>query len=124
VVRAYYEGHEGLSQENECVRKVIMDYITRFLNNLDVESYPDYFEINKIITAYINVFSNERFNQAIKESSLAYVKKCFAVYTDKRSKDYQDIKKFVATTYVELGFLTEKHLVEMFKTRRKPATQA
>jgi hypothetical protein len=122
AVRAYYDVHEGLSQENECVRVIIMNYITRFLDNIDVDNYADYFEINKIITAYIGIFSNERFNQAIKESSLNYVKKCFVKYTDKRSKDYQDIKKFVATTYVELGFLTEKQVVEMFKTRRKPAS--
>jgi hypothetical protein len=121
AVRAFYDLHQGLSQENECVRAVIMGYITRFLDNLEPEQYTDYFEINKIITAYIRIFSNEKFNQAIKESSLNYVKKCFAIYTDKRSKDYQDIKKFVASTYVELGFLTEKQVVEMFKTKRKPA---
>jgi hypothetical protein len=120
AVRLFYDIHQGLSQENECVRAVIMGYITRFLDALEPEQYTDYFEINKIITAYIGIFSNERFNQAIKESSLNYVKKCFAIYTDKRSKDYQDIKKFVASTYVELGFLTEKQVVEMFKTKRKP----
>ncbi len=121
AVRAFYDIHQGLSQENECVRAVIMGYITRFLNALEPQQYTDYFEINKIITAYIGIFSNERFNQAIKESSLNYVKKCFALYIDKRSKDYQDIKKFVASTYVELGFLTDKQVVEMFKTKRKPS---
>ncbi len=120
AVRSFYDIHEGLSQENECVRAVIMGYITRFLDKLEPEQYADYFEINKIITAYIGIFSNERFNQAIKESSLNYVKRCFEVYTDKRSKDYQDIKKFVASTYLELGFLTQKQVVEMFKTKRKP----
>lgn len=121
AVRSYYDGHQGLSQENECVRAVINGYITRFLNSLEVEQYTDYFEINKIIVAYINIFSNEKFNQDIKEASLVYVKKCFKKYTDKRSKDYQDIKKFVSSTFVEMGFLTEKQVVEMFKTKRKPA---
>jgi hypothetical protein len=55
----------------------------------------------------------------VKESSMKYVTKCFEKYTDKRSRDYQDIKKFVSSTFVELGFLTEKQVVEMFKTRRK-----
>ena len=119
AVRAFYDGHKGLSQENDCVRAVIMGYITRFLNNLEEDNYVDYFEINKIITAYIGIFSNEKFNQAIKESSLNYANKCFVKYTDKRSKDYQDIKKFVASSFVELGFLTEKQVIEMFKTKRK-----
>ena len=92
-MRSYYDGHQGLSQENECVRAVINGYITRFLNHLEVEQYTDYFEINKIITAYIGVFSNEKFNQGIKEASLNYVKSVSKKYTDKRSKDYQDIKK-------------------------------
>ncbi len=122
AVRAYYDVHQGLSQENECVRAIIMGYITRFLDNLEPEQYTDYFEINKIITAYIGIFANERFNQAIKESSLNYVKKCFGLYIDKRSKDYQDIKKFVASTFVELGFLNAKQVVEMFKTKRKTTT--
>ncbi|MBL0081362.1 MAG: hypothetical protein IPP37_02465 [Saprospiraceae bacterium] len=108
-------------QENECVRAVIIGYITRFLQHLEVEQYADYFEINKIIVAYIGIFSNEKFNQDIKEASLEYVKKCFKKYTDKRSKDYQDIKKFVSSSFVEMGFLTEKQVVEMFKTKRKPA---
>lgn len=123
AVRSYYEAHQGLSQENECVRTIILGYISRFLNNLDVDSYSDYFEINKIITAYIGIFSNESFNQAVKESSMNYVSKCFVKYTDKRSRDYQDIKKYVSTTFVDLGFLTEKQVVEMFKTSRKPVTK-
>ena len=40
-------------------------------------------------------------------------------YTDKRGKDYQDIKKFVSTAFQDFGFLKEKEVVEMFKTRRK-----
>lgn len=119
AVRNYYDNHKGLSNENECVRAVIMGYIKRFLNNLEADQYVEYFEINKIITAYIHVFSNEKFNQEIKESSLNFVGNCFAKYTDKRSKDYQDIKKYVSTTFVDLGFLTDKQVVEMFKTKRK-----
>lgn len=120
AVRNYYDNHKGLSNENECVRAVVMGYIQRFLDNLEPEQYPDYFEINKIITAYMNIFSNEKFNQHVKECSMNYTKKCFKKYTDKRSKDYQDVKKFVSTTFVDLGFLTDKQVVEMFKTRRKP----
>ena len=40
-------------------------------------------------------------------------------YTDKRSRDYQDIKKFVSVHFQDYGFLKEKEVVELFKTRRK-----
>ncbi|MBK8193256.1 MAG: hypothetical protein IPK76_08620 [Lewinellaceae bacterium] len=45
--------------------------------------------------------------------------KLLHVFTDKRAKDYQDVKKFVSTQFVDFGFLKEKEVVEMFKTRRK-----
>jgi hypothetical protein len=120
TVRAYYDAHEGLSQENECVRTIVMGYITRLINNLEVEAYSDLFEIYKIITEYIGIFSNEKFNQEVKDASLNYTKKCFDFYTDKRGKEYQEIKKFIASTFVELKFLTDKQVVEMFKVKRKP----
>ena len=41
------------------------------------------------------------------------------VYTDKRARDYQDIKKFVTSTFIELGLKNEKDLNEMFKTKKK-----
>jgi hypothetical protein len=67
----------------------------------------------------MNIFANQQFNQQLKELSLEYVSKLLKKYTDKRGKDYQDIKKFVTTTFQDLGFLKEKEVVEMFKTRRK-----
>ncbi|MFT4568731.1 MAG: hypothetical protein ACI9FN_003700, partial [Saprospiraceae bacterium] len=39
--------------------------------------------------------------------------------TQKRSKDYQDIKKFVSAVFQDLGFLNEKQVKELFKTKRK-----
>jgi hypothetical protein len=65
------------------------------------------------------IFANQQFNQYLKELSLAYVAKLLLKYTDKRGKDYQDIKKFVTTAFQDFGFLNEKEVVEMFKTRRK-----
>jgi len=50
---------------------------------------------------------------------LGYIKKLLKVYIDKRGRDYQDIKKFVKTTFLDLGLMTEKQLVELFKTKRK-----
>lgn len=117
--RAYYEQHPGLSVENECLRYTILKYVTNILSNLTVDDYQDYFEINKTFVQYIEIFGNQKFNQSIKESSLKYVKKMLKHYTDKRGRDYQDIKKFVRSTFLDLGFMKDKELVELFKTKRK-----
>ncbi len=118
AARQYYDQHKGLSPENECLRDSIFGYFNTFLSNLDEASYTEYFEINKVMVSYINVFSNQRFNQNIKELSLTYIQKLINHYSDKRSKDYQDIKKFVTATFLDLGFKTDKELAEMFKTKK------
>ncbi len=120
AVRAFYENHEGLSVYNECLRKQIINYFSGFLSNIDEESYADYFEISKTFTVYMDIFSNQEFNQDVKSICLKYVKRLKKRFTDKRGKDYQDIKKFVKTSFTDLGFMTEKQIVELFKTRRKP----
>jgi hypothetical protein len=68
----------------------------------------------------MNIFSNEKFNQNLKAELLKYVKGLLRTYTDKRSKDYQDIKKFVQATFVDMGFMDEKAVKELFKRKRKP----
>lgn len=118
-VSQYYEAHKGLSIENECLRDSIYGYCESFLNNLDTESYREYFEINKVFVAYINTFYNQRFNQRIKEVSLKYINRLLDTYTDRKGKDYQDIKKFVTATFLDLGFKTEKELKELFTAKRK-----
>jgi hypothetical protein len=47
-----------------------------------------------------------------------YINKLLDFYTDRRSKDYQDIKRFVTTTFLDLGFKTEKELAELFKIKK------
>lgn len=118
AARQYYEQHKGLSAENECLRDSIFGYFDTFLSNLDEDSYHEYFEINKVMVSYINTFSNQRFNQNIKELSLKYIYKLLYHFNDKRSKDYQDIKKFVTSTFLDLGFKSEKELAEIFKTKK------
>ena len=119
AVRKYTDAHEGLSPENESIRSTIYEYFATILNNLDEGSYQDYFEMNKIFTIYINIFNNQRFNQEVKALCLKYVKKLLKAYTDKRGRDYQDIKKFVMATFEDLGFMNAKELKELFKTKRK-----
>jgi hypothetical protein len=50
---------------------------------------------------------------------MIYVRKLLRFHTDKRGKDYQDIKKFVSATFIDLGFLNSKQSVELFKSKRK-----
>ena len=66
----------------------------------------------------MNIFYNQRFNQAVKDMSLRYIKKLLKTYTDKRGRDYQDIKKFVTATFLDMNFMNEKEIAELFKTRR------
>lgn len=122
AVRDYYYQNEGLSQENEAVRKSILSKLSKFVKGLKVDEYTEYFEINKVFTEYMDIFGNQKFNQDLKDRSLTYVKTCLKHYKDKRSKEYQDIKKFVKTTFVDYGFMTDKQVTELFKTKRKPKT--
>ena len=119
LVRVLYNEHEGRSKINEAVRAVIYGYLERFISNLELTDYPEYFEISKVFTVYMEIFSNQQFNQDLKELSMTLIKKLLRKYTDKRAKDYQDIKKFVAAMFPEFGFLKEKEVTELFKTRRK-----
>ncbi len=67
----------------------------------------------------MDIFSNQQFNQDLEDLSMDYVKKLLHFYTDKRGKDYQDIKRFVSSTLQDYRFITEKEVVEIFKTKRK-----
>ncbi len=122
AVKTFYIQHEGLSIINECVRQTIFQYFRRFITNLDTEAYTDFFEITKLFPIYMGIFANQKFNQNLKELSMKYVRKLLKRYTDKRGKDYQDIKKFVSRTFKDFEFLKDKEIVELFKTRRKKRT--
>lgn len=122
LVRNFYNSNKGLSIENECMRNVIFRKFEEFMNSLDTADFLDYFELNKTFIVYMNIFSNEKFNQGVKGISMKYVRRLLKTYTVKRSKDYQDIKKFVTSTFSDLGFLNAKEIKELFKTKRKKAT--
>ena len=124
AVKAFYVKYEGLSTINECVRQTIYAYFHRFITNLEESDYAEFFEISKLFPAYMSIFANQQFNQQLKELCLSYVRRLLKKYTDKRGKDYQDIKKFVSTAFQDFGFLKEKQIVEMFKTRRKRKKKA
>ncbi|MEK7254175.1 MAG: hypothetical protein AAB316_05480, partial [Bacteroidota bacterium] len=119
AVKVFYNNHEGRSLINECVRMTIYHYFARLLNNLEAGDYHELFNLAKVYTVYIHIFGNQRFNQDVKALSMRFVNKALKIFTDKRGRDYQDIKKFVSNTFQDLDFLKEKDVVEMFKTRRK-----
>lgn len=118
-IRNEYNRHEGLSDFNEALRLVIYKYFAEELKNINPEDYPAYFELSKLMTIYINMFDNQQFNQEIKHACVKLIKKFLKVYTYKRGKDYQDIKKFVVSQFQDLGFMTEKEVLEIFKTRKR-----
>ncbi len=119
AVKVFYANHEGMSVINHCVRQTILNYIKHFLQNIEPAQYAEYFELSKIFPTYMGIFSNQQFNQDLKALCMAYIKRCLRQFTDKRGKDYQDIKKFVNTNFLDLEFMTKKELLEFFKTRRK-----
>jgi hypothetical protein len=119
-INVFYNAHEGRSLINECVRKTIYSYYARLINNLEARDYNELIKLaRKNYPVYMKIFGNQQFNQDVEDLSMIFVRKALKKYTDKRGKDYQDIKKFVSSTFVELGFMKEKEVVELFKTRRK-----
>ncbi|MBT8218982.1 MAG: hypothetical protein KJP00_04125 [Bacteroidia bacterium] len=119
AVEKFYNNHEGLSLINKCVRKVISNYYDKLLKNLEPQEYNEMMELTKTFPLYMNVFGNEAFNHHLRGLSLGFVKRFLRAYKDKRSKDYQDLKKFVNSHFIDLKFLTSKESVELFKTKRK-----
>jgi hypothetical protein len=119
AVKIFYNDHQGLSTINECLRLTIRHYFEQFIRNLGEGDYPEFFELAKLFPIYMGIFVNQQFNQDLKELSLQYMRQLLAHYTDKRGKDYQDIKRFVSSAFQDFGFLKEKEVVEIFKTRRK-----
>ncbi len=118
-VKEFYYAYDGLSNINECLRQSLLTHFNKIFSQLPVEDYPEYFELNKIFIIYKSIFENAEFNLQYRDMSLAYVRRLLKKYTNKRGKDYQDIKKFVSTTYVDLGLMNEKQVKEFFMTKRK-----
>jgi hypothetical protein len=117
-VKVFYNSYPGKSPINECVRATIFKYFQRFINKLEIGSYPQFFELAKIFPTYFGIFDNQQFNQNLKELCMKYIKKLTRKFTDKRGRAYQDVKRFVKVSFLDFGFMTEKQIVEFFKTTR------
>ncbi len=118
-VQKFYFQNEGLSTINECLRLTMLAYFTMELDDLEPEEYSRYMDITKVMSQYTNIFNNQSFNQSIGEVSLKYVRKLLKHFADKRSRDYQDIKRFVMASFKDLNFMRDKDIADLFKTRRK-----
>ncbi len=122
AIRKFYNSHEWLSNNNRCLRHSLLNRFSKFLNNLPVEDYKEFFEMFNTFSIYMEIFSNEKFNQNIKTISMEYVKRGIGHFTYRRGKDYQSIKKFVMNTFEDLNLSKKKELTEFFQVKRKPKT--
>jgi hypothetical protein len=115
---------DGLSDFNENVRRSVLVYFDRLAASLGTEQYNEWFsQTGRLFPVYMKIFANEEFNQSLRQLAVRYTKRLIKVYTNKRGKDYRDIKKTTVATWTDYGFMTEKQLKEFFKTprKRKPA---
>lgn len=114
--------HAGLSPFNENIRQSIYGYFKQLAEGLGTEEadYLEWFKITGLqFPAYFKVFGNESFKQQLRGLAKRYTRELLKVHTNKRGKDYRDIKKTTMTTWQDYGFMTEKQLKEFFKTPRK-----
>ncbi len=134
ATRQFYENHLGLSDINETLRHTIYGHFETLLSHLPEEDYKVLTgnehkksedeaikddSIARYIKLYMDIFSNQEFNIRLRNLCMAFVHKCLIKFTDKRSAPYQDVKHFVMDRFPEWGFMKEKEVVELFKTRRK-----
>ncbi len=114
--------HSGLSIFAENIRATVLLYFSKLAEGLGTgeSAYQQWFEITgKQFPTYIKVFGNESFNQALRALAKKYTRRLVKTHTNKRGKDYRDIKKITVTTWQDYGFMTERELKEFFKTPRK-----
>ena len=119
-VRQFHSKYDGLSEINECLRLTISQYFLNLIKNLEVQDYMEFFGIfTQLFPTYQQIFNNQHFNMRIREAALNYVDRLQDTFLDKRGRDYQEVKKFVGRTFVDIEFVTDKEFVERFKTVRK-----
>jgi hypothetical protein len=134
ATRTFYESHEGLSNINESLRHTIFGHFEKLISNLEEEDYKSFTgqdhrkseedaarddSMARYMKLYMDIFANQEFNLRLRDLSMAFLQRCLKKFTDKRSTQYQDVKHFVMDKFPDWGFMKEKEVVELFKTRRK-----
>ncbi len=137
ATRQFYENHEGLSDINECLRHTLYRQFEKLLANLPVEDYKTFTgqdhkkseeeavkddSVSRFMKLYMDIFGNQEFNLRLRDLSMSFLQRCLKSFIDKRSTQYQDVKHFVMEKFPDWGFMKEKEVVELFKTRRKRKT--
>ncbi len=117
-VKTFYAKYDGLSLNNECLRLNILKHFKEAFTEIPADDYQRWFELNKTFAVYMDIFQNERFNLALKDITVRFIKKLIKIYTDKRGREYQDIKKFSSRIFLDYGFYSDKEIKEFFKTPR------
>lgn len=118
TVKTYYAKYDGLSVNNECLRLNILKHFKEAFAAFNEEEYANWMELNKTFAVYMDIFQNERFNLSIKALTVRYIKKLIKYFTDKRGREYQEVKKFSTRIFLEYGFFTDKEIKDFFKTPR------
>ena len=112
--------HDGLSAFNENVRQSILVYFDQLAASLGTDAYNEWYSTTgKQFPIFMKIFANEQFNQELRRLAIRYTKRLIKVHTNKRGKDYRDIKKTTVSTWTDYDFMTDKQLKEFFKTPRK-----
>lgn len=134
ATRTFHDGHDGLSDINECLRHTIYQHFDRLIRHLPEEDYKTFTgsdqrksedeawhddSIARYMRLYMDIFANQEFTIRLRDLSMAFVHRCLSRFTDKRGAPYQDIKHFVLEKFTAWGFLREKEAADMFKTARK-----
>ena len=123
AIQAEVLRHPGLSEFNNNLRLTILGYFRQLAQGLDTDEYGEWFSITgKQFPVYMKIFANEEFNQALRKLAVDYTKRLIKIYTNKRAKEYREVKKTTVTTWTDYGFMTEKQLKDFFKTPRKKKT--
>ncbi len=116
---------DGLSDFNENIRRTIIVYFDQMVASLGTNDYNEWFSITgKQFPIYMKIFANEQFNQELRRLAIRYTKRLIKEHTNKRGKDYRDIKKTTVSTWTDYGFMSDKQLKEFFKTPRKRKSSA
>jgi len=119
ATNGFYSQYEGMSINNEVLRLAILQQFKQVVEHLTEPEHQSFYEITRTFASYMNIFDNSAFNQDVESMCMEYIQKLMTFYPDKRSREYQDVKKFVNSFFVEWELMTEKEVMEFFKIKRK-----
>ena len=106
-----------LDIQGEIIRDAVRYDFNNKVKALPSTKYVAFFDLFKIIEKYIVAFDNQKFTNDVKNITLYQVSEYIRLLTNRRSQEYQEVKNFLSSTLVNLGFLAEKEVKEMLKKK-------